>query len=45
MSLVTGLAVGLGIVILTAVGMTAFAIYLRSRDVREQDARQHVSQD
>ena len=44
MSLVAGLAVGLGIVILTAVGMTAFAIYLRSRDAREHERRQQVRQ-
>ncbi len=44
MSLVTGLAVGLGIVILTAIGMTAFAIHLRNRDIREQTGRQRVGE-
>ena len=40
MDLITGLAVGFGIMILTAVGMLAWAIYLRNRDVRERQARQ-----
>ena len=40
MSLVTGLAVGLGIVVLTAIGMLALAIHLRKREAREQQAQQ-----
>ena len=42
MSLVAGLVVGLGIVIVTAIGMTAFAIYLANRDARELERRQQV---
>ena len=43
MSLVTGLALGFAIVVVSSAAMTAFAIYLRNRDVREQERRERLT--
>ncbi|HEX4598651.1 MAG TPA: hypothetical protein VH278_12735 [Burkholderiaceae bacterium] len=43
MSLVTGLALALGIVMLSATALTAFGIFLRNRDAREQERQGRLS--
>ena len=44
MSVVTGFALGLGIVVLSAGALTAFGIYLRYRDAREQERAERSTQ-
>ncbi len=44
MSLVTGFALGLGIVVLSAAALTALGIYLRYRDAREQERTERSTQ-
>ena len=43
MSLVTGFVLALGIVVLSAAAMTAFGVYLRNRDTREQERQRPLS--
>jgi len=43
MSLVAGLAVGFGIMILGSIGMIFFAVYLRNRDAREEERQERLN--